>query len=90
MPTFRESIRPILAITIAAAIVMLLLAPLDATEWANGFRVGVPAVGNEGFENSPDGITTIIGPLIKVTLLMGAPALMTLGARSLIRRSRKS
>lgn len=90
MPTFRESLWPIVAITIAAAIVMLLIAPLEATEWANGFRGGVTAVGNEGFEAGTGGITMIIGPLIKVTLLMGVPALITLGARNLIGQARRN
>ncbi len=88
MPTFREMIRPILAITIAAAILMLLLAQLDATTWADGFRVGVT---NEGFEgDTRSGIVAIIGPLIKIALLMGLPALLTLGVRNLIGRLRKS
>ena len=86
MPTFRESIRPILAITIAAAIVMLLLAPLEATEWAGGFRVGVPVEDGAGFEAGPGGIITVIAPLIKITLLMGVPAVMTLGVRRLLSR----
>lgn len=88
MPTIRESIRPILTISMAAAIVMLLLAPLEATEWASGFRVGVPLGGGEGFESGPGGIITVIAPLIKITLLMGVPAVMTLGVRRLISRSR--
>lgn len=84
MPTFRESLQPILAITIAAAIVMLLIAPLDATAWADGIRGSVTAVGGEGSEELPGGIIMIIGPLIKITLLMGVPALITLGVRNLI------
>ncbi len=84
MPTFRDMIRPILAITIAAAIVMLLLSTLDATTWADGFRTGVSAevVEEDGFT----GIVSIIGPLIKITFLMGVPALITLGVRRIIGR----
>lgn len=89
MPTLREMIRPILAITIAAAILMLLIAPLDATTWAAGFRVDVVAVAREGLEgDAPGGIAAIIGPLIKITLLMGVPALITLSVRNLIGRKR--
>ena len=90
MPTLRESLRPIVAIAIAAAIVMFLLAPLEATEWANGFRAGVSAENVEGFEAGPGGIAIIIGPLIKVTLLMGVPALITLGVRNIIGRLRNN
>ncbi len=88
MPTLRESIGPILAISIAAAILMLLLAQLDATEWANGFRVAAPVAEGEGVEAAPAGIISFIGPLIKVSLLMGIPALITLGVRKLLGRVR--
>jgi len=83
MPTFRETIVPILAITVASAILMMLLSPLDATQWAEGFRVG-SEVGAE--EELGGGIASIIGPLLKITVLMGVPGLITLGVRNLIRR----
>ncbi len=90
MPTFRDMIRPILAITIAAAIVMLLLSTLDATTWADGFRTGVSAdVGEATDGDGLTGIISIIGPLIKITFLMGVPALITLGVRRIIGRKPK-
>lgn len=90
MPTLREMIRPILAIIIASAILMLLLSTLDATAWADGFRAGVSAETPAASESdTPGGIVNIIGSLIKITLLMGVPALITLGVRNLIGRSRK-
>lgn len=87
MPTFRETIVPILAITAASAILMLLLAPLDATQWAEGFRVG-GEVSTE--EELGGGIANIIGPLLKITFLMGIPGLITIGIRNLIRRFRSN
>ena len=89
MPTLRESIQPLLVITIVSAIVMLLLAPLETTEWAAGFREGFSAEGGEGFEgDGPGGVILLIAPLIKITMLMGVPALITLGVRRLIGRFR--
>ena len=87
MPTLREAFIPILAITIASAIIMLLLAPLDATTWAEGFRVGDSAETTEALEGGFS-IVMIIGPLIKITFIMGIPALITLGVRRLIGRTR--
>lgn len=84
MPTLRESLRPILAITIAAAIVMVLLAPLDATEWANGLRAGFSAESGDAFEEGPGGTLMIVAPLIKITILMGVPALITMGVRRVL------
>ena len=85
MPTLRESMWPILAITIASAVVMLLIAPLEATEWAAGIRAGLSAEGTEAIEGgAPSGLIAIIGPLIKITILMGIPALLTFSARRLI------
>lgn len=87
MPTFREAVVPIVMITIASAIVMLLLAPLDATAWAEGFRGGASAENTEAFDGGFS-IIMIIGPLIKITIIMGVPALITLGVRRLIGRAR--
>ena len=89
MPTFRDSLRPIIAIVIASAILMLLLAPLASTEWADVMRGAVSA--EEGFEGATSfSIVMIIGPLIKITLLMGIPGLITLGVRNLIGRVGKA
>lgn len=86
MPTFRDSIRPIIAIIIAAIILMVLLIPLSPIEWTMGAETTVSeAADGRGFS-----ILMIVGPLIKIMFLMGIPALITLGVRRLIGRFRKS
>ena len=87
MPTFRESIWPILIIIITSTILMLLIAPLDSTEWATGIRAGLITEGDESFEASDlSGAISIIGPFLKITFLMGIPALITFWIRRIIRR----
>lgn len=89
MPTLKETIRPILLITIASAIIMFAIAPLDSSEWAEGIRSGFNAEEGEGVQGEdgpPGGIFRFVGPLIKITILMGIPGLITVGVRNLIRR----
>lgn len=87
MPTLRESIRPILTITVASIIIMLLLSLLDTTEWAAGIRAGFSAEGSEGFKgDSPGGAILFIAPLLKTTFFIGIPALITVGVHNLINR----
>ncbi len=85
MPTLRESLTSTLVIIIASAIVIFLIAPLDATEWASSMRAGA---GEEGGEGMPGGIFGLVAAFIKITLLMGIPGLITLGVRRLSRRIR--
>ncbi|TWU18260.1 hypothetical protein [Allorhodopirellula heiligendammensis] len=87
MPALRETIRPILFIVVAASIVVLLIAPLYQTQWAAGMRAGAASDVGEGVKGSdPSGAIRFIGPLLKIAILMGVPALVTLGIRRLIRR----
>ncbi|WP_442506140.1 hypothetical protein SH528x_004969 [Novipirellula sp. SH528] len=89
MPTLRAPIRPILAIMFASAIVIFLIAPLDETQWAAGMRAGFSAEGGDGFEDDgPSGAIRFIGPVLKIAILMGVPAIITIGVRDLIRRFR--
>ncbi len=88
MPTLKEMIWPIVLITIASAIVILAIAPLDGSAWAEGMRAGASAEGGEALDQL-SGIIRFIGPLIKITLLMGVPGLITLGVRRAVRRVRK-
>ncbi|MFG0266336.1 MAG: hypothetical protein ACF8AM_14490 [Rhodopirellula sp. JB055] len=89
MPTLRQSIRPTLCIVLAATLVVFLISPLDETQWAAGIRAGASANGGEGSEGSgPGGPIRFIGPIVKMSILMGVPALITLGIRRLIRRFR--
>ncbi|TWU43464.1 hypothetical protein Q31b_25050 [Novipirellula aureliae] len=89
MPTLRESIRPILIIMLASAFVIFLIAPLDQTQWAAGMRARISESGGGGFEgDGPRGAIRFIGPFLKISILMGVPALVTLGIRGLISRFR--
>ena len=69
MPTLRESIQPVLLITVAAAIVMFLIVPLEATEWAAGVRAGFTAEVGDG--ELPGGVILFVAPLIKIPSLDG-------------------
>lgn len=86
MPTFREAIRPIVAIIVVSIVLTLLLIPLGPIEWTTGTQEVTSEVAGEGGFS----VLMIIGPLIKITFLMGIPALITLGVRKLIGRSKKS
>ena len=90
MPTLKESIWPIVAIIIASALVMFAIAPLDSSEWAESMRAEFSA---EGGEDEPfaegeglPGVLLIIGPLLKITFLMGIPGLITLSILRITRR----
>lgn len=92
MPTFREAIWPIIAVIIASAIIMFALDLLDNSDWADSMRAGisVEAEGGEGDfteeGESPINILSIIGPLLKITIFMGLPGLITLAVLRLTRR----
>lgn len=90
MPTLRESIGPIVLIMIASMLVMFAIAPLDSSEWAEGVRADFLTEGGEDEPfadgEGPPGILLIIGPLLKITFLMGIPGLITLGILRLVRR----
>lgn len=93
MPTLKESLWPIVAIIVASAIVMFAIAPLDSSEWADSMRgeFSAEAEGRDGEpfaegEGGPSGILRFIGPLIKITILMGVPGLITMGILRITRR----
>ena len=90
MLTLRQSIGPIVAIIIASALMMFAIAPLDSSEWAESVRAGFSAEEGEGEPfaegEGPSGILLVIGPLLKITFLMGIPGLITLGILRLVRR----
>ena len=81
MDLIRKNIGPLLIILAAAAIVVLATWPLESSQFAEGFRTPevLEAGGEEGFEGGEalGGIALIIGPLIKVTLLMGIGVFFT-------------
>ena len=77
---------PILIILLAAVLVCVAFLPLGSTQWPNGFRVATDPAVEEG--DSAGGIIMIIGPLIKVTILMGIGVLLTALGRQLARLKR--
>ncbi len=84
MPTLKDSILPIVIIIVASALVVLASMPLAQTEWADDMRgefVGEGAESDNAGEGEapPDmGVLIYIAPLIKVTLLMGIGAGLTM------------
>lgn len=89
MSILKDNLIPTLIILLAGLIVSFAAVPLQNTEWADGIRTGFSedgegsereeadgerAVGEEG---RPGGVIMIIGPLIKVTILMGIGGLLT-------------
>lgn len=74
---------PTLIILLAAAVVCVAFLPLAGTEWADGFRLTTDVVQEEGVPAG--GIIMIVGPLIKVAILMGIGALLTALGRRLAR-----
>lgn len=94
MPTAKEVVWGILGITLASAILMFAVAQLDSSAWAEGVRADVL------LENEPaDEITgvpaflvpliEIVGSLIRIMILMGIPAFITLAILRRIDRNKK-
>lgn len=94
-----QTIKQILVIVFASAIVMALFMPLAQTDWAenmrNGFGVEDEGIGKEGGEGPekmremPVAVGFVAG-FIKEIVVMGIPALITLGVIKLIRGRTKS
>ena len=93
MSLIKEHFIPTLIILVASAIVILAALPAANTDWAEGIRsnsherhergeAGQEFEEGEGGEGSegrprPSGVLMIVGPLIKVTILMGIGGLLT-------------
>ena len=98
MTVLKENLVPTLIILLAGLIVSFAAVPLQNTEWAEGFRTGVSergegveAAGAEGSEGGqPSGVFMVVGPLIKVTILMGIGGLLTALVLWIIRMARGS
>ena len=102
MTVLKENLVPTLIILLAGLIVSFAAVPLQNTEWAEGFRTGVSergegveAAGAEGSEGGQEGGTPssalmVVGPLIKVTILMGIGGLLTALVLWIIRMARGS
>lgn len=92
-----QTIKQILIIILASMIMMALFMPLGQTEWAENMRNGFGAdgVGGEGRED-PEGMREMptavgfIAGFIKEIVVMGIPALITLGVLKLIKGRAKS
>ena len=88
-----QVIKQILIIILASGIVMVLFMPLAQTEWAESMRGGFGAAGMgaeegdgpEGMREMPAAVGFIAG-FIKEIVLMGIPALITLGILKIIKR----
>ena len=101
MTVLKRNLVPTLIILLAGLIVSFAAVPLQNTEWAEGFRTGVSesgggveaegAEGSEGGEedSAPGGVLIVIGPLIKVTILMGIGGLLTALVLWVIRMARR-
>lgn len=85
---------PTLIILVAGLIVSFAAVPLQNTEWAEGFRSEITAEGGEeelGEEGEmAGGIIMVIGPLLKVTILMGIGVGLTSLVAWIIRRLRRT
>lgn len=94
MTFIRNNLVPTLIILAAGLIVSFAAVPLQNTEWAEGFRTesgeerGEEGFGAEG--EMPGGIIMVIGPLIKVTILMGIGVGLTSLALWIIRKIRRA
>ena len=87
-----QLIKQILMIILASMIVIALFLPLAQTEWADGMRSGVGQAaegiereGRQGPGDMPAGIG-FIAVFIKEIVIMGIPALITLGLLKIIKR----
>lgn len=93
MALLRKNLVPILIILAAGLIVSFAAVPLEDTAWAEGIRTEASAAGGaEGFGDEgemPGGIIMVIGPLIKVTILMGIGVGLTSLGAWIIRRIRR-
>ncbi len=86
MSMLKENLAPAIVILLAGLIVSFTVVPLQNTEWAESTRAGrsesgkgVEAPGVEVREEGDPlgGILMVVGPLIKVTILMSIGGLLT-------------
>jgi len=106
MPNLKDTVWAIIVISLVSAVMMVGVAQLDSSGWAEGIRAEATAeieatdsetgegetVGEDGLEGfSPLLMIAVgtIGSLIKISLLLGVPGLLTIGVRRLIDRVRK-
>ncbi|MFK7804198.1 MAG: hypothetical protein AB8G95_21370 [Anaerolineae bacterium] len=106
MPTLKDAFWAIFFVTLVSAAMMVGVAQLDGSGWAEGIRAEAAAeyegTENEGGEGETAGdegleglsaplmfIIATVGSLLKITLLMGIPGLITIGTQRFIDRMRK-
>ncbi len=98
MPTLKETLLAILFITFASAIMMLAVAQLDSSAWAEGVRAEYSAETTgegeasgefEGMSGPLMLLAATVGSALKITLLMGLPGLITIGVLRLVNRNGK-
>ena len=101
MPSRKDTVLAILFITLASAIMMFAVMQLDSSAWAEGVRADssaeiTPTENEATFEGEDElaGIpaplrivVTSVASLLKITLLMGIPGLITL---AVLRRADRS
>ena len=85
MSLSKNTIWQLLVIGVAAAIVIGIGFALGGTEWGEGLRA------DAHFHDEVEGSIFVIwlGQLVKQLLLMGIPALITLGVLRLFKRNKK-
>ncbi len=94
MPTLKDAVLATLFITIFSALMMLGVAQLDSSAWAEGVRAeystettsGEAKGGDaeDGFEGMSGPLMIVLGAVasaLKISLLMGIPGLITIAVR---------
>ncbi len=84
----RSTFIPVLMVVLAGALITLTVLPLASAQWAQGFRTAVSASLQEEVPR-PKGIVTVVTDLYWIALIIGIPALLTLGILRLGRHFRK-
>jgi len=82
-----KSFRQILFLVVISVVLSLLFWLFEYSEWAEGFRAG--SAEGEAPKEMPNSWLTYILPLVKVTVLMTIPALITGGVLRLKKRVSK-
>ena len=100
MPTFKDVVVAIIFISLASALMIVAITPLENGAWAEGIRAdyaaeyastegeseseGMPEI--EGVPSALLMVLVVVASLLKITLLMGLPGIITMWVRRLISR----
>lgn len=99
MPTTKEIVWGILGITLASVLLMIAVAQLDSSAWAESVRAGILLETERGESQPADEamgipeflmpLIEIVSSLIRIMILMGIPAFITLAILRRIDHNKK-